>query len=429
MFPLLFIPFQSDSGQDGFGSDPGSQDALPACYDLRCSEEFGNGAMNVTISQKLGIGELLVSTGNPNTDLMERYYTHLLKLKKKGYQSLLVLVEDGFPAHMSEEDYKSAYNTLILAQLKLGFAIDTIVEAPEKTKGYAKLQSRVASFIESLMKEWEKMIQHKLKNHRDQGHMEDERHHKMIEDDMDLDRVIIIFGSYLKHMVTMDLEPITSLAGEGEEGMEVRGRAFHAAVKAHHWKFAKMKPDERVDRHFQGPANTTTLAKNESKAPKPQQTKTETPEKSSKTPSEKLPENQPESIRDNSDLWEVLEMANKKLGVGELLMTTSNSNLDLLKRYRTYFQKLKKKGYRSILVAIEDGFPAVLTEEDKNLAYDMLIEAQTKLSFAIEKIVEAPETTKDYAKLQARVATFINNIIEDWSNTIHDTHPNGTSFR
>ena len=57
MFPLLFIPFQSDSGQDGSGSDPGSQDALPACYDLRCSEEFGNGAMNVTISQKLGIGE------------------------------------------------------------------------------------------------------------------------------------------------------------------------------------------------------------------------------------------------------------------------------------------------------------------------------------------------------------------------------------
>ena len=63
------------------------------------------------------------------------------------------------------------------------------------------------------------MIHQKLKYHRDQGHVEDERHHKIIEDDMDLDRVIVIFGSYLKHMVTMDLEPITSLAGEGEEGV------------------------------------------------------------------------------------------------------------------------------------------------------------------------------------------------------------------
>ena len=49
MFPLLFIPFKSDS--DGQGGDPGCEVSLPACYDLRCSEDFGSGAMNVTITQ------------------------------------------------------------------------------------------------------------------------------------------------------------------------------------------------------------------------------------------------------------------------------------------------------------------------------------------------------------------------------------------
>ena len=57
MFPLLFIPFQSEPGPEGSRGDTGAQDSLPACYDLRCSEEFGNGAMNVTITQKLNIGE------------------------------------------------------------------------------------------------------------------------------------------------------------------------------------------------------------------------------------------------------------------------------------------------------------------------------------------------------------------------------------
>ena len=41
----------------------------------------------------------------------------------------------------------------------------------------------------------------------------------------------------MKHMVSMDLQPITSIPGEGEEGIEARRGAFYAAVRAHHWKF------------------------------------------------------------------------------------------------------------------------------------------------------------------------------------------------
>ena len=73
MFPLLFIPFQSDSGSDDPGGDLGSGESLPACYDLRCSEEFGNGAMNVTITQRLNIGEptynVTISTVKVSTEL------------------------------------------------------------------------------------------------------------------------------------------------------------------------------------------------------------------------------------------------------------------------------------------------------------------------------------------------------------------------
>merc|ERR1711974_83652 len=150
-------------------------------------------------------------------------------------------------------------NMLILAQIKLGFAIDTIVEAHERMG---------------------QKMQQKFKNHRkmmeeeEDENMEEERLLKMIKDDMEMDSVFTTFGSYLKHMVIMDLEPITSLAGEGEEGMEVRGRAFHAAIKAHHWNFKdmlkdswqrneKMKPDEIVEitpKNNQGPANITSLA-------------------------------------------------------------------------------------------------------------------------------------------------------------------------
>ena len=115
---------QADKNRDNDMNDqsdeetgPNNETANDDYRDLRELLEVAN--------QKLGIGELKKSTGNPNADLMMRFYTHLLKLKKKGYQSLLVLVEDGFPAHMSEEDYKSAYNMLILAQLKLGFAQKT----------------------------------------------------------------------------------------------------------------------------------------------------------------------------------------------------------------------------------------------------------------------------------------------------------------
>ena len=51
MFPLLFMPFQAgDAGVDQL-------DNLPLCYDLKCSEEFGVGAMNVSIQEKINIRE------------------------------------------------------------------------------------------------------------------------------------------------------------------------------------------------------------------------------------------------------------------------------------------------------------------------------------------------------------------------------------
>ena len=51
MFPLLFMPFQAgDTGVDQL-------DNLPLCYDLKCSEEFGVGAMNVSIQEKINIRE------------------------------------------------------------------------------------------------------------------------------------------------------------------------------------------------------------------------------------------------------------------------------------------------------------------------------------------------------------------------------------
>ena len=50
MYPLLFLPFQSDKSSDQLNN-------LPVSYDLKCSEEFGCGAMNVTIYQKINIGE------------------------------------------------------------------------------------------------------------------------------------------------------------------------------------------------------------------------------------------------------------------------------------------------------------------------------------------------------------------------------------
>ena len=47
MFPLLFIP-GSGSGECAAAT---SGQQLATCYDLRCSEEFGCGASNVTIQQ------------------------------------------------------------------------------------------------------------------------------------------------------------------------------------------------------------------------------------------------------------------------------------------------------------------------------------------------------------------------------------------
>ena len=47
MFPLLFIP-GSGSGECAAAT---SGQQLTTCYDLRCSEEFGCGASNVTIQQ------------------------------------------------------------------------------------------------------------------------------------------------------------------------------------------------------------------------------------------------------------------------------------------------------------------------------------------------------------------------------------------
>ena len=41
MFPLLFIPGAETGGDDHDDED--------VSYDLKCSEEFGSGAMNVTI--------------------------------------------------------------------------------------------------------------------------------------------------------------------------------------------------------------------------------------------------------------------------------------------------------------------------------------------------------------------------------------------
>ena len=55
MFPLLFMPFQAGDGAAGSGSD--KLDNLPLSYDLKCSEEFGVGAMNVSIQEKINIRE------------------------------------------------------------------------------------------------------------------------------------------------------------------------------------------------------------------------------------------------------------------------------------------------------------------------------------------------------------------------------------
>ena len=48
MYPLLFMPFSSDSKE--------YLEDLPVSYDLKCSETFGEGAMNVTISEARRIG-------------------------------------------------------------------------------------------------------------------------------------------------------------------------------------------------------------------------------------------------------------------------------------------------------------------------------------------------------------------------------------
>ena len=48
MDPLLFMPFNSDSQE--------YLENLPVSYDLKCSETFGQGAMNITISEKMKIG-------------------------------------------------------------------------------------------------------------------------------------------------------------------------------------------------------------------------------------------------------------------------------------------------------------------------------------------------------------------------------------
>ena len=45
MFPLLFIPGSGECAAATSGQQ------LATCYDLRCSEEFGCGASNVTIQQ------------------------------------------------------------------------------------------------------------------------------------------------------------------------------------------------------------------------------------------------------------------------------------------------------------------------------------------------------------------------------------------
>ena len=50
MFPLLFIPGDTSTGEPQL---------TPVSYDLKCSEEFGCGAMNVTINvlDKRAVGE------------------------------------------------------------------------------------------------------------------------------------------------------------------------------------------------------------------------------------------------------------------------------------------------------------------------------------------------------------------------------------
>ena len=45
MFPLLFIPGSGECAAATSGQQ------LTTCYDLRCSEEFGCGASNLTIQQ------------------------------------------------------------------------------------------------------------------------------------------------------------------------------------------------------------------------------------------------------------------------------------------------------------------------------------------------------------------------------------------
>ena len=42
MYPLLFMPFNSDSQE--------YLDNLPVSYDLKCSETFGEGGRNIRIS-------------------------------------------------------------------------------------------------------------------------------------------------------------------------------------------------------------------------------------------------------------------------------------------------------------------------------------------------------------------------------------------
>ena len=49
MDPLLFMPFNSDSQE--------YLENLPVSYDLKCSETFGQGAMNITILEKTKIGK------------------------------------------------------------------------------------------------------------------------------------------------------------------------------------------------------------------------------------------------------------------------------------------------------------------------------------------------------------------------------------
>ena len=47
MFPLLFMPFPT----------PSTDQTDDVSYDLKCSEEFGCGGMNVTLMMKMRIGE------------------------------------------------------------------------------------------------------------------------------------------------------------------------------------------------------------------------------------------------------------------------------------------------------------------------------------------------------------------------------------